>query len=188
MVTIQAVLAKDLYQDVAVIDVVRDVEGETQVQIVGDVYMYGPGYIITPVYVRPPVVVGWFWGSHYDPWYSPYYYGYYPPYYRTWRPYPAARYRTNVHVHVNVNNSYHRTTVRKSKTTVALQNKSRRNDFGSKNPDKSYTKRHDNPKSNVKDNKTSAPSNKSNAKPTSKPENKSTTTPAKKPKKKRKKD
>ena len=225
LVTIQAVIEKDKYQDVAVIDVEKDSEGETQVQVVGDVYMYGPDYIITPVYVHPPVVVVWFWGPYYNPWRSPYYYGYYPPYYRPWRPYPAPRYRTNVHVHVNVNNSYNRTTVRKSSTSVELQNKSRKNDFGSKNPDKSYTKRNEgsnnkqdlnnkkgtekvnNPKtenakestgkkvqddwktesekkgtkSNVKDNKTSVPSNKSNAKPSSKPANKPATKPASKP-------
>ena len=225
LVTIQAVIAKDKYQDVAVVDVEKDSEGETQVQVVGDVYMYGPDYIITPVYVHPPAVVVWFWGPYYNPWRSPYYYGYYPPYYRPWRPYPTPRYRTNVHVHVNVNNSYNRTTVRKSRTSVELQNKSRKNDFGSKNPDKSYSKRNEGSKnkqdlnnkkgtekvnntktenskestgkkvqddwktasekkgtkSNVKDNKTSVPSNKSNAKPANKSVNKPATRPANKP-------
>jgi len=196
LVTIQAVIEKDNYQDVAVIDVEKDTEGETQVQVVGDVYMYGPDYIITPVYVHPPVVVVWFWGPYYNPWYSPYYYGYYPPYYRPWRPYPTPRYRTNVHVHVNVNNSYNRTTVRKSTTSVELQNKSRKNDFGSKNPKANDTnvstgkKVQDDWKtesekqgieSNVKDNKASVPSNKSNAKPASKPDSKPTAKPAAKP-------
>ena len=225
LVTIQAVIEKDKYQDVAVIDVEKDTEGESQVQVVGDVYMYGPDYIITPVYVHPPVVVVWFWGPYYNPWRSPYYYGYYPPYYRPWRPYPAPRYRTNVNVHVNVNNSYSRTTVRKSNTSVELQNKSRKNDFGSKNPDKSYAKRNEGSKSkqdlnntkgtekvnspktenakestgkkvqddwkpesekkgtksNVKDNKVSAPTEKSNTKPTTKPANKPASKPAKKP-------
>ena len=146
VVTIQAVIAEDQYQDVAVIDVEKGDADETNVQVVGDVYMYGPDYIITPVYVHPPVVVVWFWGPYYNPWRSPYYYGYYPPYYRPWRPYPAPRYRTNVHVHVNVNNSYHRTSVRKSNTSIELQNKSRKNDFGSNNPDKSYAKRSDDSK------------------------------------------
>ncbi len=225
LVTIQAVIEKDKYQDVAVIDVEKDNEGETQVQVVGDVYMYGPDYIITPVYVYPPVVVVWFWGPDYNPWYSPYYYGYYPSYYRPWNPYTTRTYLANIHAHVNVNNSYNRTTVRKSSTTVELQSKSRKNDFGSKNPDKSYSKRNsagknkqglnnikgtenvNNPKkgnaikstgkkvqddwkpgsekigtkSAEKDNKTSVPTNKSNAKPTSKPVNKPATTPANKP-------
>ena len=86
LVTIQAVIAEDQYQDVAVIDVEKGDADETNVQVVGDVYMYGPDYIITPVYVHPPVIVVWFWGPYYNPWRSPYYWGYYPPYYRPWRP------------------------------------------------------------------------------------------------------
>ncbi len=147
LVTIQAVIEKDSYQDVATIDVEKNSEGETQVQVVGDVYMYGPNYIIEPVYVHPPVIYVWFWAPYYNPWYSPYYYGYYPPYYHPWRPYPTPRYRTNVNVHVNVNNSYKHTTVRRSSTSVELQNKSRRNDYGSKNPDKSFANRGESNKS-----------------------------------------
>lgn len=144
LVTIQAVIEKDKYQDVAVIDVEKDSKGETQVQVVGDVYMYGPDYIITPVYVHPPLLFVWFWGPYYNPWRSPYYYGYYPPYYSPWRPYSTPVYHTNININININNSYNRTTVRKSNTSIELQNKSRKNDFGSKNPDKSYAKRNEN--------------------------------------------
>lgn len=143
LVTIQAVIGKDQYQDVATIDVEKKGKDETQVQVVGDVYMYGPGYIITPVYVHPPVICIWFWGPLYHPWRSPFYWGYYPPYYHPWHPYPRHRYQRNVHVHININNSYNYTSVRKSKTSIELQKKSRRNDFGAKNPNKSFTKRND---------------------------------------------
>ena len=141
VVTLQATIGKDQYQDVAIISVEKDDKGETQVQVVGDVYIYGPEYIIQPVYVHPPVIWVWFWGPLYSPWRSPYYYGYYPPYYRPWSPYPPHRYHTNVHVHINVSNSYSRTTVRTSKTSVNIQNNNRRNDFGFKNPDRSYENR-----------------------------------------------
>jgi len=153
LVTIQAVIGKDQYQDVATIDVEKDSKGETQVQVVGDVYMYGPGYIIEPVYVHPPVIYLFFWTAVYRPWRSPFYWGVYPPYYRPWRPYPRGRYRTNVRVNVNVNNTYNNTTIRKSKTSIELQEKSRRNDFGKKNPDKSFNKR--NKKENSKEKVTS---------------------------------
>ncbi|TLX77587.1 hypothetical protein E9993_02795 [Labilibacter sediminis] len=143
VVTIQAVIAKDQYQDVATIDVEKDSNGDTQVQVVGDVYMYGPDYIIEPVYVHPPVIWVWFWGPYYHPWHSPYYWGYYPPYYHPWRPYPPHRYRTNVHVHINVNHTYRHTTVRRSKTSIHLQNKNSRNDYGMKHPDKSFAKRNE---------------------------------------------
>jgi hypothetical protein len=143
VVTIQAVIGKDQFQDVAVISVEKDEKGETTVQVVGDVYMYGPDYIIQPVYVHPPVIWVWFWGPYYSPWRSPFYWGYYPPYYRPWAPYPPSRYRTNVNVHINVNNSYHRTAVRNSNTSVRIQDKNRSNDYGRKNPDRSFEKRND---------------------------------------------
>lgn len=155
LITIQAVIAKDQYQDVATIDVEKDSNGETQVQVVGDVFMYGPDYIITPVYVHSPVIFVWFWGPMYHPWRSPFYYGYYPPYYRPWAPYPPHRYRTNVHVHVNVTNTYHRTTVRTSRTSVEIQNRTRRNDYGAKHPGKS----HGNRKSNSGDTQKTRPNN-----------------------------
>ena len=143
LVTIQAVIEKDQYQDVATIDIEKDSKGKTQVQVVGDVYMYGPGYIVEPVYVHQPVIFVFFWGPVYSPWRSPFFWGYYPPYYHPWRPYPRHRYRRNVNVHINVNNSYRHTSVRKSKTSIELQKKSRRNDFGAKNPNKSFAKRNE---------------------------------------------
>lgn len=161
LISIQAVIGKDQYQDVATIEVEKDSEGETQVQVVGDVYMYGPNYICEPVYVHPPVVFMIFWTPYYSPWYSPWYYGYHPPYYRPWSPYPTRRYRTNVNINVNVNNSYNYTSVRKSSTSVELQKKNRRNDYGKTNPDRSFENRNpgvengrklsrDNPKSREK--------------------------------------
>ncbi len=143
LVTIQAVIGEDQFQDVATIDVVKEDEEVTSVQVVGDVYMYGPDYVVTPVYVHPPVIFVWFWGPLYSPWRSPFYWGYYPPYYHPWRPYPPHRYRTNVRVNVNVNNSYNYTSVRRSKTAVDLQKDSRRNDFGAKHPDRSFEKRNE---------------------------------------------
>jgi hypothetical protein len=143
VVTVQAVIGKDQFQDVAVISVEKDDKGETTVQVVGDVYMYGSDYIIQPVYVHPPVIWVWFWGPLYSPWRSPFYWGYYPPYYRPWAPYPPHRYRSNVNVHINVNNSYHRTSVRTSNTSVRIQDKNRSNDYGRSNPDRSFEKRND---------------------------------------------
>lgn len=136
LVTIQAVIAKDKYQDVANIDVEKD-----SVQVVGDVAMYGPSYIVEPVYVHPPVIFVFFWGPLYHPWHSPYYWGYYPPYYRPWRPYPYSRYRRNVNVHINVNNTYNVTSVRKSKASVELSKKSRRSDAKLKRSDRQSVQR-----------------------------------------------
>jgi hypothetical protein len=175
LVTVQAAIALDKYQDVAVIDVERQVSGETRVQIVGDVYMYGPDYMITPVYVRPPLVVAWFWGPQYRSWYSPYHYGHYPAHFHPWRPVASHTYRTKVHGHINAKNSYHRSSTRNSRFAPGLQQKSRRNDYGANHPDKSYSNRND------KNNKASGPPNRSTAKPAPKAAGKPKTAPANKP-------
>ncbi len=85
LVVLQAVLAKDIYQDVASIFVEKDpATQQVTVQIVGDEYIYGADYVIEPVYMAVPVIYSWFWGPHWVAWHSPYYWGYYPPY---WHPY-----------------------------------------------------------------------------------------------------
>ena len=49
LVVLQAVLAKDIYQDVASIYVEKDENDQVSVQVVGDEYVYGTDYIIDPV-------------------------------------------------------------------------------------------------------------------------------------------
>ena len=79
LIVLQAILAKDIYQDVASIYVEKDeAKNEVKVQIVGDEYVYGTNYIIEPVYVYRPVIYDWFWGTAWVAWYSPWYWGYYP--------------------------------------------------------------------------------------------------------------
>ena len=79
LIVLQAILAKDIYQDVASIYVEKDeAKNDVKVQIVGDEYVYGTSYIIEPVYVYRPVIYDWFWGTAWVAWYSPWYWGYYP--------------------------------------------------------------------------------------------------------------
>lgn len=137
-ISIQAVLGKDQYQEVAVIDVEKDAKGATQVQVVGNVDMYGPNYYITPYYPVVPVFFTLFWVAAYRPWYSPWYWGYRPPYFSPWRPYPPHIYRSNVHVHVNINNTYNRNNVRMNNRTNI---NTRDNAYFKNNPDKSFNKR-----------------------------------------------
>ena len=85
LVVIQAVLAKDIYQDVASIFVEKDPESEAvTVQVIGDEYIYGANYIIEPVYLYRPVIYDWFWGPSWVAWHSPYYWDYWPIW---WHPY-----------------------------------------------------------------------------------------------------
>ena len=84
LVVIQAVLAKDIYQDVASIFVEKDEKDQITVQVVGDEYIYGANYIIEPVYIYRPYIYDWFWGASWVAWHSPYYWGYWPSW---WHPF-----------------------------------------------------------------------------------------------------
>ena len=138
IISIEAVIGKDLYQEVATIEVMKDNKGETQVQVIGNVDMYGPNYYITPVYPVVPVFFTFFWIAAYRPWYSPWYWGYHPPYFRPWHPYPSYYYRSNVHVHVNIHNTYNRTNVRINSN---YRQTTRNNAYFNNNPDRSFSKR-----------------------------------------------
>ncbi|MEO0527606.1 MAG: hypothetical protein AAFZ89_10285 [Bacteroidota bacterium] len=141
LVAVQAVLGEDLYQDVATLEVEKDIEGNTQVQVVGDVYLYGPNYIIEPIYVHRPIIFGLFWRPYYRPYRSVFHWGYYPRYHRFWRPFKVPTYHKQVHVHVNVNHSFHRVQLRRSATAVRIHTNVRRNDYGTRYPNRSYTAR-----------------------------------------------
>ena len=78
LIVLQAILAKDIYQDVASIYVEKDEANNVSVQIVGDEYVYGTNYIIEPVYIYRPVIYDWFWSPVWVAWHSPWYWGYYP--------------------------------------------------------------------------------------------------------------
>jgi len=139
LVVVQAVLEKDLFQDVATINVERDGD-RVSVQVVGDVYMYGPNYIYEPVYVVRPVIFGVFWEPYYRPYYSPWYWGYYPTYYSYWHPYPIYRYRRNVYVHINVHNHYNYVNVYNPRAYRLYEGR-RQNGFERQNPGRSFTQR-----------------------------------------------
>ena len=142
LVVIQAVLAKDIYQDVASIFVEKDANNQVTVQVIGDEYIYGADYIIEPVYIYQPVIYDWFWGPSWVCWHSPYYWGYWPGW---WRPYycidpflywdhcywhhyhhPICSYRTGHHHHHHYRSMHDRV---------------RRNDLAHRHPDRSFATR-----------------------------------------------
>lgn len=141
LIVIQAVLDQDIYQDVATIEVERIQNGRLRVQVVGDAYIYGPDYIIEPVYVRTPVIFSFFWSAHYRPYYSPYYWGYYPRWYSYYSPYPTHRYHRHIHHHIDVHHTYHRTTERNIHFSKDRYEHIRRSDYASRYPDRAFTKR-----------------------------------------------
>lgn len=144
VVIIQAVLDRDVYQDVATIDVERDNYNKVSVQIVGNSYLYGANYIYEPVYSVVPVIYTSFWVTNYRPYYSTWYWGYYPTYYAAWRPYPVYRYRSNINVCINVHNTYNYVNTRRSYRAPAIYETRRTYGYERMRPNYSFAERHAN--------------------------------------------
>lgn len=141
VVIIQSVLDRDVYQDVATIDIERNQSNKVQVQIVGNEYMYGPNYIYEPVYYTAPVIYASFWSVNYRPYVSNWYWNYYPRYYTAWNPYPVFRYRNNININLNFNNSYRYVSTRSSSRAVVVYNSRRSNSYERQHPNYSFSRR-----------------------------------------------
>ncbi len=141
LILIQAVLGRDLFQDVATIEVERGRDNVVQVQVVGDVFMYGPNYIYEPVYVSRPVIFTNFWVPSYRPYCSSWYWGYYPSYYVAWHPMPVFRYVNHIHVHINHHHHYNYVHHRRSHRAIAMHNRYRASGYEQRHPNRSFTSR-----------------------------------------------
>ncbi|MDD4969039.1 MAG: hypothetical protein PHT07_06380 [Paludibacter sp.] len=144
LVEIQAVLDKDVYQDVASIIVEKDENDNPTVQVIGDPYIYGDNYVIEPSYLYTPSIFSFFWGANYYSWNSPYYWGYYPSYYHHRRTCGINEYYSNVYGHINHNQRYYYTNGIRNASAARYINSNRRNDLGIRHPDRSFSSRNAN--------------------------------------------
>ena len=120
LIVIQSVLGRDTFQDIATVEVERDRNNRVQVQVVGDVYMYGSNYIYEPVYAYTPVIYTSFWVSNYRPYYSSWNWGFYPSFYFAWTPFPIYTYQS--HINICINNYHHYNYVNYRRCDVAYNN------------------------------------------------------------------
>jgi len=145
LIIIQSVLGRDTFQDIATIEVERDNNNQVQVQVVGDVYMYGNNYIYEPVYSYAPPIYTSFWVGSYRPYYSSWYWGYYPSYYSFWAPYPIYTYHNHIHVHINSHHHYNYVNTRRN--TVFYNNYynggRRQNAYERQYPNRSFAQRNE---------------------------------------------
>jgi hypothetical protein len=145
LIVIQAVLAKDIYQDVASIYIEKDTTTqEVSVQIIGDEYIYGTNYIIEPVYVYRPVIYNWFWSPRWYCWESPWYWGYWPNwwYYRPcyayhWYYDRCYRFHHYHHHYCSFRHGRH-----PHHNYHAVHNTISRRDYAVSHPDNSFNRRH----------------------------------------------
>ena len=141
---IQAVLAPNVYQDVATL--VAEVRSaySYNVQVIGADYIYGPKYIVQPVYVVTPPIFAYLARPYYRPWRSPWYWSHYPSCYRRPAPIHINHYMAYVHTYMSnhrychtvqyVNNYYY-----PNYNSVCAAD--RRNDYGKQYPERSFTVR-----------------------------------------------
>jgi len=142
VIAIQAIIGKDQYQDVATVEVEKDVSGKEQVQVVGDVYIYGSNYIVEPAYVVRPPIFTVFWRPHYRYYSSSWSWGHYPGWYRPWRPYRVGVYHTHCSRVVSVHHhTYYHTTVRRSVIAPQIHRHIYKNDYAVKHPQHAFAKR-----------------------------------------------
>jgi hypothetical protein len=143
LIIVQAILGEDIFQDVASIELKRNNGNRYSVVIVGNDFLYGPGFYLEPVYYRNPTIFDFFFSTYYTPWHSPYYWGYYPEYYSYRRPYPVRRYNSHIHVHIDNHNHYNYHESYNSHFSSNFHHESSRNDYGSRHPERSFEKRND---------------------------------------------
>ncbi len=142
LIIIQSVLGRDNFQDIATVEVEKDRYNRVQVQVVGDVYMYGNNYIYEPVYAYTPVIYTSFWVNHYRPYYSSWYWGYYPSFYVAWTPFPIYTYHSHIGVYINFSHHYNYVDYRRCSVAYNNYYSGRRgNWYERQNPNRSFAQR-----------------------------------------------
>ena len=140
---IQAVLAANIYQDVATL-VVEMGYATPYVQVIGAPYIYGANYIIEPVYYKRPPLFDRFGRPTYAYWRSPYYWDHFPSHYGHHEMYHLGHYQAYVttymeHHHychnVHYVDHYHYTNYADVCRPVS------RTDYAQQHPEQSFSRR-----------------------------------------------
>ncbi|WHU39094.1 hypothetical protein [Myroides odoratimimus] len=143
LIVIQAVLGKDLFQDVATIEVEKDTrENVVLMQVVGNSYLYGPNYIYEPVYLSRPPMFTLFWTSNYRAYHSSWGWGYYPDYYYHYSPYSTDRYMSHVNIQINHYNNYYYSSKRYSTQAQNMYQGVAQSSYERQNPNQSFRTRY----------------------------------------------
>lgn len=144
LIVIQAILERNVFQDVATIEVEKDRYNRMHIQVVGNVYLYGNNYIYEPVYYHSPILFTYFWAPNYRIYHSRWNWRYYPRFYYYWRPFPIYRYHRNVGLWINYNNHYNYVNSRRSSVAINLYRNVRANSYEIRNPERSFERRNTN--------------------------------------------
>ena len=143
---IQAVLAQNVFQDIATIVVEAPASQSWHVQIIGAPFIYGPNYIIDPFFLVRPPIFNHFYNFAYDYriWRSPWYWGHFPPYYKHPAPLLLGHYQAYVRTYMNNHRYCQRFDYPKERRFKELDRVAHdymRNDYGQQHPERSFTTR-----------------------------------------------
>lgn len=144
LIVIQSVLGRDTFQDVATVEVERDQSNRVQVQVVGDVFMYGNNYIYEPVYAFTPIIYNSFWVGNYTPYFSSWNWGFYPSHFYYWSPFPVFRYHRNIGLSINNHHHYNYVNFRRCEIAYNSYRGRRGNAFENQYPNRSFNSRNQN--------------------------------------------
>lgn len=149
---VQAVLAKDVYQDVCTL-VAEMATSQVYVQVIGAPYIYGPNFIIEPVFYNTPLIYAHLRIAHYNPWRSPWHWDHFPPHYRRPAPVYLTHYQAYVLTYMRNHRYCHEFHYAQKhhyadydRVTRPLQ----RNDYGQQHPERSFTTRTANAATNAR--------------------------------------
>ncbi|MFY7810309.1 MAG: hypothetical protein ACOVQ2_01125 [Flavobacterium sp.] len=144
LIVVQAVLGRDMFQDVATLELERNRRKNMVVQIVGNPYFYGNNYIYEPVYVTRPIIYDYFWVRNYRPYCSPWSWDYYPNYFISWNTFPIYSYRNHINIYVGYNNVCHYSNFRRYDRAVKIYEGRRQNYYENSHPNTSFSNRNSN--------------------------------------------
>lgn len=140
---IQACLGHSMYQDVATL-VAEHRPSALYVEVIGDRWLYGPNYIVRPVFIKRPPLWDVFGRPSYTAWTSPYYYGYWPSYYQKPKPIYLNHYQAYVRTYMTNHHYCHQCDYPKqpfySGYTQMTQSYSH-NDYAERHPNETFVKR-----------------------------------------------
>jgi len=101
VLVLQVPLAEDEFQDVATIEVEKKAATNVEVQVHGNVQVYGPNYYVRPTTAvcATAAFVSWLYRPNYVAYHSAWHWGSHPAWYRPWHPVHVTVYRARpVHV------------------------------------------------------------------------------------------
>jgi len=140
---IQACLAPAVYQDVATL-IAEHRPNALYVEVVGDRWLYGPNYIVRPVFIKRPPLWDIFGRPAYVAWNSPYYYNYWPSYYQKPKPIYLNHYQAYVKTYMSNHHYCHQcdypSVVFYSSYNQMVQPNSHQ-DYANQHPNDSFEKR-----------------------------------------------